>query len=258
MNSKTDQWQQHIGAVWASLLSDHSLNRSGTIIEIGPGFTDKIGCGLAKLQFQGKLYILEPNNMALTWVVHRYQTLLPNATIVAVNNTIKDACTILPNGVEAILMNHVLDDMVLHGGLLPAKQQSIFSQIRPGESCLSQVKRTWQALLGDPEYLSNLKREVHSDLCNLLDHASARLVGMSQYKSWFLVQNELKEADLIGNKLLCEIASQLGDMSIEDKNILRSYGQDPQDWLFIEKENIFEIADINRRIYSRLQEIKVQ
>jgi hypothetical protein len=243
MDNKTDQWQQHVGAVWASLLSNHSLNRSGTIIEIGPGFTDKIGCGLAKLQFQGKLYILEPNNMALKWGVHRYQTLLPNATIIGVNDATKDACTILPAGVEAILMNHVLDDMVLHAGLLPANQQSIFSQMRPGKSCLSRVKNTWQALIGDPEYLSELKHEVLNGLCNLIDHVSARLVGMSQYKSWFLFQNELKEADLIGNKLLCEIASQLNNMSMKDKNILRSYGQDPQDWLFIEKENIFEIPD---------------
>ena len=251
MNNKTDQWQQHIGSVWASLLSNHSLNRSGAIIEIGPGFTDKVACGLAKLQFKGTLYVLEPNNMALKWVMLRYQTLLPNANIVAVNSTTKDACSILPGGVEAILMNHVLDDMVLHAGLVPAKQQSIFSQIRPGKSCLSQVKSTWQALLDDRQYLAELNREVLTDLCNLVDHADARIVGISQYKSWFLFQNELKEADSIGNKLLCEIASRLGDMSTEDKDVLRNYGQDPQDWLFLEKEGAFEISNNKSKAIRR-------
>lgn len=143
MNNKTDHWQQQVGSVWASLLLNHSLNCSGTIIEIGPGFTDKIGRGLAKLQFHGKLYVLEPNKVALEWVVKRYQILLPNASIIAVNKTTHHACSMLPANVEAILMNHVLDDMVLHAGLPPAEQQIIFSQIRPGESCLSQVKDTW-------------------------------------------------------------------------------------------------------------------
>jgi len=243
MNNETNQWQQHIGTVWASLLSNHSLNRLGTIVEIGPGFTDKIGRGLAKLQFRGNLYILEPNEMALEWVVQRYETLLPHATIVAVNSTTRNSCTVFPGGVEAILMNHVLDDMILYAGLLPAIQQSIFSQIRPGESCLSQVKNTWQALLEDTKYLSEIKDEVLTDLCNLINHADARILGMSQYKSWFLLQNELEEADLIGNRLLCDIATHFGDMSVEDKNILRSNGQDPQAWLFIEKENVFETLD---------------
>jgi len=243
MNNKTDQWQQHVGSVWASLLSNHSLNCSGTIIEIGPGFTDKIGRGLAKLQFKGKLYILEPNEPALTWVAQRYQTLLPNATIIAVNKSMQDACAILPGAVEAILMNHVLDDMVLHAGLLPAEQQNIFSQIRPGELCLSQVKNTWQALLGDPQYLAELKHEVLTGIGTLVDHTDARIVGMSQYKSWFLSQNELKEADLIGNKLLAEMVSQLGEMPIDDMDTLRSYGQDPQDWLIIEREGVYGISD---------------
>ncbi len=251
MNNKPDYWQQHVGSVWAALLSNHSLNCSSTIIEIGPGFTDKIGYGLAKLQFQGKLYVLEPNKEALKWVAHRYKTLLPNATIITVNETTQDACGMLPSGVEAILMNHVLDDMVLHAGLLPTERQNIFSQTRPGESCLSQVKNTWQGLLDDPQYLLELKHEVLTDLCTLVDHTDARIVGMSQYKSWFLSQNELKEADLIGNELLGEIVSQLGDMSFEDKDILRSYGQDPLDWLIIERKPVFGIPDNKSKIIQR-------
>jgi hypothetical protein len=257
MNNKTDHWQQHVGSVWASLLSKHSLNSSGTIIEIGPGFTDKIGRGLAKLQFQGKLYVLEPNELALEWVAERYQTLLPNATIIAVNKTVQDACTLLPSAVEAVLMNHVLDDMVLHAGLPPAGQQNIFSQTRPGESCLSQVKETWQALLADPQYLLVLKQQVVTDLNKLIDHTDARIIGMSQYKSWFLSQNELEEADMIGNKLLGEMMVQLGDTSMADKDILRSYGQDHQDWLIIERETVFEISDNKPGIIQQAVKIKV-
>lgn len=257
MNNKTDHWHQHVGSVWALLLSKHALNCSGTIIEIGPGFTDKIGRGLAKLQFQGRLYILEPNEVALEWVAERYQIILPHATIIAVNKTVQDACTVLPSAVEAVLMNHVLDDMVLHAGLSPARQQNIFSQTRPGESCLSQVKETWQALLEDPQYLLALKQEVVTDLYNLIYHTDARIVGMSQYKSWFLSQNELEEADMIGNKLLGEIISLLGNTSLADKDILRSYGQDEQDWLIIERETVFEISDNKQEIIPQQLKIKV-
>lgn len=257
MNNKIYHWQQHVGSVWASLLCNHSLNCSGTIIEIGPGFTDKIGCGLAKLQFRGKLYVVEPNELALQWVVHRYQTLLPTATIIAVNKPMQDACAILPRAVEAILMNHVLDDMLLYAGLAPAEQQSIFSQTRPGEPCLSQVKNTWQGLLSNPQYLSELKYIVLNDICSLVDHADARIIGMSQYKSWFLAENELKEADLKGNELLREMVSQLGDMSIEDKDILCSYGQDWRNWLVIEKESVYEIPDTQSKTIQHVQEIKV-
>lgn len=248
MKMNTDLWPQHIGSIWAALLSNHSLNPSSSIVEIGPGFMDKIGCGLAELRFQGILYVVEPNKDALKWVIHRYRTLLPKATIIAVNETIQDACSILPEGIEAILMNHVLDDMVLYASLHPDERQSIFSQIRPGESCLFKVKYTWQSLINDPENLSELNSNIISDIYSLVDCTQARIVGMSQYKSWFLNQNKLTEANLIGNKLLLEIVSHLGHMSSEDKDILRSYNQDPLDWLIVERENIIQNYDRKQNI----------
>lgn len=251
MNKNSDLWPQHIGSIWAALLSNHSLNPSSSIVEIGPGFTDKIGCGLAELRFQGTLYVVEPNKDALKWVVHRYHTLLPKATIIAVNEEIKDACSALPEGVEAILMNHVLDDMVLHASLNPDERQSIFSQIKPGESCLYQVKYTWQSLINDPQNLSELNSNIISELYSLVDHTQARIVGMSQYKSWFLHQHKLNEADLIGNKLLLEFVPHLGHMSSEDKDILQSYNQDPLDWLIIERENIIQISDRKQNIIQQ-------
>jgi hypothetical protein len=235
---KTDNWQQHIGSVWASVLTSHALDISATVIEIAPGFTEKIGCGLAKMQFRGILYVLEPNDMALEWVLQRYKALLPNARIIGVNKATQYACELLPRKVEAIVMNHVLDDMIFYEALTPEQQQSIFSQTRPGQACLEQVKRTWKQLLGNPEYLAKVKQQVLADLCNLIDHTNARIVGISQYKSWFMLQNELTEADSEGNDLLGKLVLQLGGTSAEDENVLSSFNQQPKDWLVIEKERI--------------------
>jgi hypothetical protein len=243
MNQKNDQWQQYIGSVWASLLFNHSLNCSGSIIEVGPGFTDKIGCGLAKLQFRGKIYVLEPNTVALEWVTNRYKTLLPNSTIIAVNSATEDACAMLPDEVDAVLMNHVLDDMILYAGLTTNEKQTIFSRIKPGEPCLSQVRYTWQVLLSNPLYLSTLSQKVLTNLLNLIYRTNARIVGISQYKSWFLLQNELNEADLIGKKLLCEMILKLGGLSVKDKDTLLSYDQHPEDWLVIDRGNTYPMED---------------
>lgn len=98
-------------------------------------------------------------------------------------------------------------------------------------------------MLADPQYLLALKQQVVTDLCKLIDYTDARIVGISQYKSWFLSQNELGEADMIGNKLLGEIVLQLGDTSMADKDILRSFGQDAEDWLMIERETVSDISD---------------
>ena len=256
MNNETVEWQQHIGTVWASLLAHHSLNLAGIIVEIAPGFTDKIGLGLAKLNFRGTLYIVEPNNPALEWALHQYRQLMPTATIIGVNKCISDAATLLPKVVDAILMNHILDDLVLHAALPSNARENVFSQIKPGGPCLHEVKNAWQQLLANPEYLASTTQKVLMDLYRLIDHVDANFVGISQYKSLFLQQNELQGADLVGNNLLREISLRFSPTSLKDIELLANVGQRAEDWLFITTENIPRSPESKLNYINRLTTIE--
>jgi hypothetical protein len=229
-----DGWNVRIGTVWATLLSAHSIARRGVVIEVGPGFADKVGLGLASGRFGGTMYVVEPNAAARDWVTRRYRQLLPEADIVPVAEPIPTAERRLPGDVEVLLMNHVLDDLVLNAALPPGDRDRVF-----GGSCADwpgppELLRTWRRLLADPELLRSLGAQVVHDLRRLLARTRPRLFGVSQYESWRLALNGLEEVDRLSAGLLADLARPIGTTSERDRAIVRRHGQDPDRWLIRE------------------------
>ena len=226
-----DDWNLRIGTIWAELLSAHGVDRDGLVIEVGPGFADKVGLGLAAHGFGGTFYVVEPNAAAREWVKERYRRLLPEATIVTVADPIPLAVHFLPARVDALLMNHVLDDLVLHAALPPRERERVFRDIRPEQTGPREVWQTWQRLLGDPGSLQSLEAEVIDGLRRLLVHSTPHLFGAAQYESWYLTANGLGEVDRLGAALLWDLSRAVGRTGAEDRALLQRLGQDPDRWL---------------------------
>jgi hypothetical protein len=216
-----------------------------TVVEIGPGFTSKIGIALAKIQFTGHLFIVEPNKDAIEWIGNQYSKLLPNTKIVLINRSINDAANELPINVDAVLMNHVLDDMILNAKLTNSLCDTIFSQMRPEQTCHPLVQKTWLSILDNPSTMASLSQQVLDELCQFLSHINPQLFATSQYHSWFLKENELQKANLLGLQLLSKLRLCFGDTNEKFDVVLKKHAQIPSQWLFIERNN-------NQEIFSKI------
>src|SRR3954470_475012 len=86
-----DAWSRRLGRGWARVLRGRGLDPAGTVVEVGPGFADKVGLGLAGLGFRGTVIVVEPDNAARAWVVERYGRLLPRADVRATGTPVPDA-----------------------------------------------------------------------------------------------------------------------------------------------------------------------
>ena len=226
-------WNVYIASVWAEVLRHHGLDTTGRVVEIGPGFGDKIGLALASLGFRGTVFVVEPNRDASSWVMDRYRELLPSAQLVAVHDTLRGAASRLARGVDAVLMNHAFDDLLLHAALPPARRHDVFAGMRHSGGSLPEVQRTWQRLLADRPRLPQLVRQVLDELCTLIESNGPSFFGASQYQSWFLTRNQLADADLMGGHLLDTLAGRVGPTPAADQAILRRCGQDPRRWLLL-------------------------
>jgi hypothetical protein len=232
-----DGWNLRVGAIWGTLLSRHALDRRGVLIEIGPGFQDKIALGLAACQFRGTLYIVEPNTRARRWVAARYRQLLPDARIIAIAQPIPSATGQLPRCVEALLMNHVFDDCLLFAMLPPEDRDRVFAEMRTGHSGHIEVPSRWRRLLDDEGALRAAGGLVVDDVAQLLKQTQPRLLGASQYRSWFQMEHGLARVDHIGAEMLHELELRTGATSVSDGATLRHFGQQPERWLVCERRS---------------------
>src|SRR5207249_67068 len=134
-------WNRDVGEVWSSVLRRHHLERA-TVMEIAPGFSDKIAFGLAALRFRGTMLLVEPNAAARQWAVERYRLLLPRATVVPVAERVRDVR--VSHRIDALLANHVLDDLLLDALAPPALCTPLFSTMFPDASCSPMFIETWR------------------------------------------------------------------------------------------------------------------
>ena len=230
-----EEWNVQIGTVWESLLLTHAVDRRGIIVEVGPGFTDKVGLGLAAHGFRGTLYVVEPNAAARDWVTRRYRQLLDEAEVIAVEEAVPAASERLPVGVDALLMNHVLDDMVLRAALPAADRDRVFAEIRPDQPSPLEAARSWERLLADPDTLSRYRAGIVADVRGLLQRTRPRVFAASQYASWSLTANGFEAVNRLGAAMLHDLAACLGTTSAADRAILEQERQNPDWWLVRER-----------------------
>ncbi len=85
-----ESWNALLGYAWTRMLQGQGLGPTGTVIEIGPGFSDKIARGLAAMQFRGTVILVEPSEAAGIWAFERCRRLLPKAQRIVVLPSMSD------------------------------------------------------------------------------------------------------------------------------------------------------------------------
>lgn len=204
------QWDREIGGMWARLLRLHRVNPTGNIAEAGPGFTLKVGYGLKTHGFRGTLYVVDPNRRILDWVTVRYRELLPEARIMPIRARLDAAAPLLPSGLDAILMNHLLDDLLLDAAIAPRRRAALFGNMHPGAPCTASLRRTWRVLANDASKLQRVSSAVCADVTTFYCRTRPRLLAASQYPSWFHSQNDLSFVNGITDTMLERIACGFG------------------------------------------------
>src|SRR3989344_8613381 len=92
---------------WLRVFNFCNFPKSGKVVEIAPGKSNKITKALELYKFSGKLFLIEPDKKALNSLVKDCKKILPNSEIIPVPFPLNKIN--LPK-VDAIVSNHPLDD----------------------------------------------------------------------------------------------------------------------------------------------------
>jgi hypothetical protein len=103
-------WDQHLGLLWARVLRQQEIRLDSRVVELGPGFSAKIGHGLAEVGFRGVVVLIEPNDEARRSAAGKYRRLLPQAHVRTQPGLLRHTGKPVQGRVD-LLANHVLDDL---------------------------------------------------------------------------------------------------------------------------------------------------
>jgi len=184
-------WNQAMGGAWSEILRTLSLDIRGTVVEVGPGFSDKIAYGLAEIRFTGTIVLVDPTPGAGQWADRRYRQLLPSATTRVTPVPLADAALGIRH-VQALVSNHVFDDMVLRLATPPAVSAALFGSMTPGTGCTSGFVETWRDVHANPATLTRLIDEAAHEFAGCATRIAPRFVVVNQYPSWTQGQRGLE------------------------------------------------------------------
>jgi hypothetical protein len=226
-----DRWSGQLGHAWAELLRGRALGQTDTVVEVGPGFTDKVARALAALDFRGRVVLVEPNRAAAAWAAACYRRRLPRAETLIVSRPVPDVT--IPGGgrVDALVANHVLDDLILNATLRPEASEAIFSSMTAGSACSEQFVRTWWGLLARPGTLGRLTSAAAAHFSGFVAEARPRLVLLNQYPSWRHRARGLGPIHTHALRLMALLESSLGGTCMDSALRTESGGSVPVRWL---------------------------
>jgi hypothetical protein len=180
-----DSWGRHLGHIWAQQLLEPALRPDGTVVEIGPGFSAKIGFGLAEVGFRGTVILVEPNGPARRWARRHYRRLLPMARLGTSCRAVPDAAELpIAGPIDALVANHVLDDLLLNRYLAGLERDRIFGEMRSAVGCSDRFTQIWRQLRGAPETLRELADRVVEDLTDYVAVLRPARLIVNDYPSW--------------------------------------------------------------------------
>lgn len=173
------EWEWYIGEIYHKLIAGN-CNNYNTVVEFAPGYRYKIGYALSKDNFSGTLYLIDSNSNVVDYVVDKYKTLLPNATIIGINKNLTDSIPMLPDKIDLFLSNHSIDDMIISEYLDEATQKEVFNNEELSKELLLEK---WENLSADKEILETIKSKVFNEFALFFTKIAVDLIIMSQYKS---------------------------------------------------------------------------
>ena len=241
---EAEAWNSALGCAWAEQLRIQCLDVAGAVIEIGPGFTDKVARGLAAIGFRGTVVLVEPNAAAGAWALARYRQLLPAAAVQMVRRAIPAGQIPAPPAVEALLANHILDDLILHAALPPLSSQRLFARMKPGADCAPAFIQVWRELFAQPARLERLLAQVAQEFTAYVQELQPRLVLLNQYPSWQHGQHGLDSIHAPALRLMQLLEASLGAVCRPERGGFGSFSQRSLSWLV----GTFHDSQLPRRI----------
>jgi len=141
------------------------------------GFKYKIAKALKNINFEGELYVIEPNKKAIEFLREKYMEILPNTKIYFLSNTLEDSIEYLPKRVDLLCANHCLDDMIITEYL--KNNINIFNDKNVKEV----LTEKWNKLSEDKARLNQINIKVLENWKKLFRTIKIKKVILAQYRS---------------------------------------------------------------------------
>jgi hypothetical protein len=225
-----DSWDRRLGLLWAHVLRQQEIRLDGRVVELGPGFSAKIGHGLTEMGFHGEVVLVEPNDDARRSAASMYLRLLPQAHVRTRPRFLRHAGEPMQGRVDLLLANHVLDDLFLSTHLSFRDSDRLFAEMRPGRDCSDFFLQTWRRILGDPASVDRAIAGVVDDLVQHLIAIPPGCLVMNQYPSWRQGERDLGVIHEIGLTTLRLLARRL-ERDLSRPVCLRRLGDRDMYWL---------------------------
>ena len=188
---KVTGYEKTIGTYWSNLFHKQNLSSKGTVVEVAPGDTLKIGYGLAQYGFCGTYYIIEPVLSVLRQVASSYKELMPHATFIPLPYKLKASIRFLPSNISMMVANHALDDMLVGEALKERAFQKLFTNHYHAPADLT--KRVWEQITHSGRIEEYMQKVIAS--WKELNTKQIGSTHIHQYDSYFFKQNGIQEPD---------------------------------------------------------------
>ena len=185
-------WNRHIANIWLQILNTIKPDKKGLFLEIAPGEVNKIGLALSKYNFEGKLFIIEPNKNALKRIRKDYMKNL-SCTVRPINKMLDSIINGLPENISCVLSNHPMDDFIVGKYLKSKDFDNFFDDHYDGDP--EKTRSIWKKIGNKPKSLKKKRDLVFKEWCELIDKRKSEIVIISQYKSYFFKSNKIPFAD---------------------------------------------------------------
>lgn len=211
-------WDEYMSAVWVSLLKKSNYHPQMTVVEIACGSSLKIAKALAQLNFSGVLYLVDPCSATLSSTLAQCKTLLPQAQIIPVAQTLLASIPLLPTTTDLVVSNHPIDDMII--GYLAEHDQSVFNWELNAPGVLSkQLLDHWSEFAKDKKSLPIITQEIINAWQQVLNTLNSTSLIISQYPSAVLRNQGLDDLNHCAALILAELkaaVSSVGDNEIQN------------------------------------------
>lgn len=185
-----EAWDGYMAEIWSSILKWLDIPKDACIVEVGPGTSAKLALALAKMDFSGIFYLVEPCAGLLEKITGRCREFLPRARIHAVEATLLHSLPQLPHAPHLLASNHCLDDMILAHGLAHEDFGALFTwAASPSARLMDASRERWCGM----RQQSGMVERATANAVQEWRQACAKLkpaaIALSQYSSSALIND---------------------------------------------------------------------
>lgn len=216
--------------LWHKLFVEIGLPMDGTVVEVAPGYEPKIGNALAINNFQGAIWLIEPDQRAAYHIRETYRKILPQATVHSVVKSLQDIeiGVDVPQGIDMLVANHPFDDMVI---AFSVGDKGFFSQEKEDMAHVApSIKKVYDSL-GNKDYAYGEEATV-ATWERFVKGAQPHYFIASQYPSHTLTTKGLTKRQNSGFSVLRQLQT-VYKISLIERHYERPFGfkGNPRWWI---------------------------